>query len=499
MSTATRSRSSTTSRRSAARRPKTLEPFTLDHFRSYSSLLVYDDGEQKEPEDWQLEIVESFLERFIEVWAVVPEGNGKTTLMAQVALYHGDHHPSPWVPIGAASRDQAEILFAQAAGFVERTPGLERRFRVYNGYRKIDCLRQGGRGIRVYAADAGTGDGVIPTLALIDEPHRHKDMSLYRLWKGKLRKRGGQIGLISTAGEPGHEFEETREQIRNRSTERLRRGAYLRAEFPGGVMHEYMVRDPRRVMDMAAVKEANPFSGVSIASLTEDFSSPTTNMGDWVRLKCNRPMRSSETAITDAEWDAAQVDDQIPEGAPIGLGVDIAWKWDCTALVPLWLRDAEYRLLGAATILEPPRDGTTLDPQEVKAALDRINEHNPIELIVMDMHRGEDIAAWCENDRGWSVMDRPQTPKFAVEDYDRWMEALSNGWLRHTGDPGLRSHVLNAIARKTEGDKMRFDRPSSSRSARSQNRKVIDALSAAAMVNNSYGGQPDPAPMFAFG
>jgi hypothetical protein len=32
-----------------------------------------------------------------------PEGNGKTTLLAAIALYHGDYTPSAFVPIGASS------------------------------------------------------------------------------------------------------------------------------------------------------------------------------------------------------------------------------------------------------------------------------------------------------------------------------------------------------------------------------------------------------------
>ena len=42
------------------------------------------------------------------------------------------------------------------------------------------------------------------------------------------------------------------------------------------------------------------------------------------------------------------------------------------------------------------------------------------------------------------VIDRQQTNPFAVEDYDRFMEALRNGWLQHAGDADLTSHALNA-------------------------------------------------------
>jgi phage terminase large subunit-like protein len=66
--------------------------------------------------------------------------------------------------------------------------------------------RTGGR-IQVYAADDRTGDGVIPSLAILEELHRHPSLMLYRTWYGKLPKRGGQLISISTAGSQASEYE----------------------------------------------------------------------------------------------------------------------------------------------------------------------------------------------------------------------------------------------------------------------------------------------------
>jgi hypothetical protein len=82
-----------------------------------------------------------------------------------------------------------------------------------------------------------------------------------------------------------------------------------------------------------------------------------------------------------------------------------------------------------------------------------------------------------------TVIDRGQGNKDAVADYDAFMEGPRNGTLKHTGCPDLRSHVLHAIARRLPGGDHRFDRPSTVRqNARAQDRRVIDALTAAAMV-----------------
>lgn len=102
----------------------------------------------------------------------------------------------------------------------------------------------------------------------------------------------------------------------------------------------------------------------------------------------------------------------------------------------------------------------------------------------MDMSRAEQLAAWIESDIGAVVIDRSQSNVFAVQDYTRFMEALRGGILWHSGDPGLTRHVLNAIARLLPFGDARFDRPAEARVSSEQDRRVIDALTAAAMVNS---------------
>ena len=58
----------------------------------------------------------------------------------------------------------------------------------------------GGR-IRVLASDTDTVDGQLPTLALVDELHRHRSAELYGILRDGLGPRGGQLIAISTAGD----------------------------------------------------------------------------------------------------------------------------------------------------------------------------------------------------------------------------------------------------------------------------------------------------------
>jgi phage terminase large subunit-like protein len=423
---------------------------------------------------------------FPEIWIIVPEGNGKTTFLGGLGLYFGDYVPSAMIPIGASSREQAEIMYRQAEGFVYRTPGLRDRFKPQEGYRRVKCLRTGGR-LQVFAADAGTGDGVLPHLAIIDEPHRQKDLSLYRTWRGKLGKRQGQMMAISTAGEPGTEFEQVRQHMRGLAGA-VTSGCHLRSVEGGMVLHDWSVPTDGDVEDLELVAQANPLS--SVEALAEKRATPTMTDAHWRRFVCNQAVKSDSAAITEAEWNARKTDDRPPGGDPVWVGLDLGWKWDTTAVVPLWMPAADRRVVCDPVILTPPRDGTSLPPEAVQDALLGVHERNPVHTVVMDENAGgAQLASWIEQTLGARVISHSQGHSAMALAYERWMEALREGWLWHSGDPELAQHVLNAVARVLPGGQTRFDRPARSRSASSQDRRVWDALTAASMVHSVAVGE----------
>jgi phage terminase large subunit-like protein len=479
-------------RKRAARRPRAWrlsgEPFTVPHFVDWASHLELDNGEAWVVEPFFCEFLEDFFRGYAENWLLVPEGNTKTTSMAGLALYHCEFVRWARALWAASARDQAELGYLQAEGFVQRSKRLQSIFRCHPGYRRIQHWE--GSRLQIFAADDRTGDGVIPTLGLLDELHRHRNLKLYRTWRGKLLKRpGAQMATFSTAGEPGSDFEKTRDQIRATASEREVRGSHLRAVSSGVVMHEWAVPAAADVEDMAVVKAANPFSGLSVEGLRSKFDSPTMTLSHWRRFVCNLPTRDDYAAITDDEWAGAAVRKVIPKGVSVDVGLDLAWKWDTTAITPLWWKSPEYRLFAPATILVPPRNGQSLDPDLVEEALLEVHSRNPIGMLVMDTSRAEQLASWASKRLGCVVVDRGQTNTFAVEDYERFMEALRKGWLKHSGDAGLTEHALNAIARMLPGGDSRFDRPvQSRRSMEQQDMRVIDGLTAAAMVNSVLTG-----------
>jgi phage terminase large subunit-like protein len=146
------------------------------------------------------------------------------------------------------------------------------------GYRRIKNLESGGR-MQIFAANEDHADGILPTDAFIDELHRHKNLRLYRTWRGKLGKRHGQMATISTAGEPGGEFEETRELIRQAVPVVERSPGFLYCRSDALALHEYAVPQDGDVEDMAVVKAANPFSLITEDSLAAKRATPTMTLG----------------------------------------------------------------------------------------------------------------------------------------------------------------------------------------------------------------------------
>ena len=189
--------------------------------------------------------------------------------------------------------------------------------------------------IEVHPADAGTADGVIPCpYAFIDELHRQPNLGLLRTWAGKLRKRGGQLCVFSTAGEPGSDFEIHREKIKAEATDVQREGAFGRFATDRIVLHEWAVQNDA-ILDLDAVKAANPSPRITKETLAAKQSDTTMTEAHWRRFTCNLATmdEGKEPYIDLTDWDAlVQAGYEIPAGAAVCLGGDGSRTWDTTVI-----------------------------------------------------------------------------------------------------------------------------------------------------------------------
>jgi phage terminase large subunit-like protein len=364
---------------------------------------------------------------------------------------------------------------------------LRDRFKCQEGYRRIKCLRTGGR-IQVYAADDRTADGIIPTLALLDELHRHRNLRLYRTWRGKLLKRNGQIVTISTAGEPGGEFEDTRANIRQMADDVNVDGCHTRAVGDDIVLHDWAIPKTEMARDMDAVALANPLESLTAGVLRKKRDSPTMTDEHWLRFVCNVATSLAGKGISPEAWDVLAEPDLEVDHELTGFGfVDVAFEVDTTGIgVLLWEGD-ERRLVVDTVVLSPP----VRESQIVQEILDRHERYPNLRGWVMDPNAGAKQMAQmledgshplqAERDLGpIEFVEHSQKNATMAEAARRLDEAIRNGWLVHTGDRRLRQHVLNAVRKTTGVEEYRFDRPRDARTSK----YPIDLLTGLLMGHN---------------
>src|SRR4051812_29511651 len=227
-------------------------------------------------EPFQRTLLADYFDGVRETLVLLSKKNGKTTLLAALALFHLLLVDDAECVIAAASRDQATILYDQAGGFIRRTPQLRERMIAKRGYREIRSLKDAGR-IRVLAADVDTADGVIPTLALVDEMHRHKSAALYGVFRDGLGPRNGQMLTISTAGDSEQSALGMMRAAALRLPEMRRDGNYTYAHSLDGsyALHEWALKKDDDLDDMEAVKRVNPASWQTPKKLQELHDSPS--------------------------------------------------------------------------------------------------------------------------------------------------------------------------------------------------------------------------------
>jgi phage terminase large subunit-like protein len=443
--------------------PAPLTPFTAEHFREWASGVLLDTGDPWVLEPFQLAFAADLFAGSPECWLVVPEGNGKTTLLAGMALYHCEFRPFAVVPWAAASREQAEIGYRQAEGMVLRSPRLHAlvhsdiqaakgkrktdvpRFLCLEGYRRIN--HHGGGRIQVFAADDRTGDGIIPTLGIIDEPHRQRDLSLYRTWSGKLLKRQGQIAAISTSGEPGSDFENTRTRIIETAGERTVQGSFTRVKADRIVLHQWAVPEEADPEDLEVVKAANPFTGITLEMLTAKRQSPTMTLHHWLRFVCNRPTQDSDVWLGQngaALWKGLEDPWEFEDGAPTWVGVDVAIKHDTSAVVAVQRRE-DGRLHARAHIVVPDRD-KPVDVTDLMHHLRGLAAVYDIQAVSYDP-RFFDVPAKMLEDEGLPMVDIPQSVERMTPAILALFEAINTGRLSHDGDLAFTAQVLAGVPR----------------------------------------------------
>jgi phage terminase large subunit-like protein len=425
----------------------------LDTFARFCALLELQQGGPLTLEPFQRLMLLDYFAGVVETLVILSKKNGKTTLLAALALYHLLTTPEAECVIGAASRDQATIMYDQACGFVRRSPGLELRVVTKRGYREIRNRRDAGR-IRVLAADVDTADGVIPTLALVDELGRHARPDLYGVFRDGLGPRDGQLVGISAAGD----YETTplgQLRVAAKKLPHLERdGRYLYARSDDGsfVMHEWALRDDDDVDDLELVKTVNPASWQTMERLSQRHASPSTLPWQWARFACGIWVGAEAWWIDGEAWHECEEPDALVRGDRITLGFDGARFGDATALVGCRLSDGLVQPLAVWEAPSPTPAEWEVPAGEVDAAVADVMEDYSVVRGYFDPPLWQsEIDAWAREYGDRAVMRFPTNRARFQGAAERFRTDVVGGGVPHAGDERLTRHVLNAQPREARG------------------------------------------------
>lgn len=140
--------------------------------------------------------------RYRTAYIEIPKKNGKSTMCAGFALYGlvGDDEPGSEVYSAAASRDQASIVYREAASMVKSSPSLYKRIDLTESQKHMADARTNSW-YKALSADVGTNEGLNIHFLIMDEMHAQKDDKFWSalMYGGAARRQPLQI-IITTAG-----------------------------------------------------------------------------------------------------------------------------------------------------------------------------------------------------------------------------------------------------------------------------------------------------------
>ena len=273
------------------------------------------------------------LRRFRKAFIEIPKKQGKTTLVAGLALYMllADNEPGAEVYVAAADREQARILFSAAKAMVEANAALSKRLIVYRNsiVRKDDPAAF----FQVLSAESATKHGFNIHCLIIDELHAQPDRELFEtLTRGVIARRQPLTLLITTAGDDEESicYEEY---------------DYARGVLSGTITDEHHLpvifeaKPDDDFQSPAVWRRVNPGLGITVEEeALQTFATEAANeprkRNDFLRYHLNRWVNQSTAWIPVDWWDACSA--PLPDEATLGqypcvLGVDMSQKIDLTA------------------------------------------------------------------------------------------------------------------------------------------------------------------------
>jgi phage terminase large subunit-like protein len=385
-------------------------------------------------------------------WAYVsvPKKNGKTELMAALALWFlvASEEPVPLIVCAAGSDDQADELFGAVSRMVEASPTLSQICETYES--EVLCPSvPGGKIIRSSATarkNSSNLDGKNIFVVICDELHVWEGDRGRIVWgtltRGTVVRDEPMVLQITTAGFDKdsicyEQYSHAKKVIAG-TVDDPAFFAYI-AEAPEKAPHD----DPQQWRD------ANPSFGAVMQERFYHDQLSKQPENEFRRFYMNQWTESAESWLPPGAWQACEDPSiTIPAGADITVGIDVALYHDHTAVVIAHKTD-EGRIVVRARTWEPPADGSGIDAADVVAHVRQLSLTYNIVAASYDP-RFFDVPARTLADEGVPMLEEPQSPERMVPACGNAYSAIIAKTVTHDGDPVLTAHVLSAAQRASD-------------------------------------------------
>jgi phage terminase large subunit-like protein len=398
-----------------------------------------------------------------EVVILLPRGQGKTSLVAALALHHLVSTPAAAVYCAAASREQARILFEAADRYARQ---LDNEHVVHRHLELRWCddpdePKVFSRHLRVLAADAPRLHGLTPTLAVVDELHAHRDDEVYLALKtATLKTPGSRLVVISTAGQ-GADSPLGRLRARALALPDVTTdGALTDCRGAGLRLLEWAVPADADVDNPEVVKQANPASWISADALAgQRHAVPDLA---YRRYHCNQWGSGEGAWLPPGAWQRCVGEPRFTDGERIVVAADLGGTRSASAVC--WINEQHH--VGC----EIHRgDDAVL---EIADCIRDLARRYDVREVALDPWRAAALAAELERE-GHVVSIYPMQDSRVIPASQRLYDAVINEKLVLPDLPELAQHAAGAIAKHSRRG-WRIDRPNP--------RVEIDGISALMMA-----------------
>lgn len=379
----------------------------------------------------------------------VPKGNGKSPLVAALALYHllGDpDEDDPWVVVAAASDKQADIVFGACREMCRRSPKLAA---LTISYRWEIRAKSGSGKIERVACSGGKLDGKLISLLICDELHEWLEQNWIILTGGALKRKRSQIVQVTTAGfdRESRCFKEYAKGLRILSGEEVN---------PSYFMRWYGLPEGADYRDMALLKACNPSWGVIVHEETMRDIIANQPESQVRRYRGNQWVETEEHWLPVGAWEACNGEATLTPKARTWVGWDASTKRDSTAIVAIQADEAGKVRVQQRTWSRPTLPNGHFDESwrvpvvECEKHIRSLCEEYTVDAIAFDPA----FITWSADELeagGLPMEEWPQSPQRMCPATAALYEAVVQGKIAHGGDPLLARHMHSVKPRNMRG------------------------------------------------